>query len=153
MASGDKKKYHKDFVRLGELSDEPPPKWSVPDKVEWKVIDEDISISGYIEFYALHERRKLGYAYLEMRDDHVLWLDMIFVFPPARGQGLGAKILRRVEEYFRAKDVREIQGEVILCDYTPSLKVCEERAEWFRECGFTCQRRAGGGWSIAKKLK
>lgn len=134
---------------LGELEMET---WVVPEDITWKVIDEEESQTGYFEVYVYGEERRLGLAYLEERPDGIVWLDLIQVFPPAQGQGLGKKILRFVEAHWKARGFREIQGEVISCKYTPSSEDCDRRAEWFGARGFDCRRQGGVEWSVVKRF-
>jgi GNAT superfamily N-acetyltransferase len=151
--SKQKTDWRKLFTPVSAIEDEESTRWNVPSEIEWKIVNEDDSYSGYIELTAKADSRRLGYALLEPRSKGVLWLELLVVLPPARRQGLGSRIITRTEELARVRGFKSIQGEVTtLCDHTPDPESCRDRARWFGSIGFTATRDWEERWEILKAV-
>ncbi|WP_141593613.1 GNAT family N-acetyltransferase [Myxococcus virescens] len=139
--------------KLGQRDGENQGKVVVPEQVDWETRLPHESATMGTEIFAFDGERQLGHAYLSDRAAGVAWIELLYVIPPARRQGLGAKILRSVESYCSAHGVREIQGEVSINDYTVTEEEVEETAAWFEERGFTRRKDGVAHWFISKAVQ
>lgn len=137
---------------LEQRDEEEMEKVVVPEQVEWETRLPHESATMGTDIFAFDGEKKLGYAYLSDRGAGVAWLELLFVIPPARGQGLGSKILRFVESHCSAHGFRKIQGEVSINDYTETEEEVEETAAWFEERGFTRRKDGKAHWFISKGI-
>ncbi|MFP2898064.1 GNAT family N-acetyltransferase [Corallococcus sp. 4LFB] len=138
---------------LGQRDGENEEKVVVPEQVEWETRLPHESATMGTDIFAFDGENQLGKAYLSDRAAGVAWIELLYVIPPARRQGLGAKILRFVEAHCSAHGVREIQGEVSINDYTVTEEEVEETAAWFEERGFTRRKDGEAHWVISKAIK
>lgn len=120
--------------------------------IEFRVVSEDKSMSGYIEVHARSSDDQLGYAYLERRPKGELYIELVLTVPHHRGKGVGAALLQEIERYGRSRAFRRLAGEVFSNDYTRSPDEVDRRAQWFKARGFSIRKVQRRGWRLSKAL-
>lgn len=121
--------------------------------IDFKVINQDRSMSGYTEVHARSNDDQLGYAYLEERPKGELYIELVLTVPHHRRKGIGAALLQEIERYGRSKAFRRLTGEVFSKDYTRSPDEVDRRAQWFKAQGFSIRKVARRGWKLSKALR
>ena len=128
----------------------PSERKKLAEPVEFRLVREQDSSSGYVEVLALAGGMRVGDAHLEPREAGELYLERVLVLWPYRGQTVGARLLRVVEDFAIQSGFTHVTGEVFLNDYTETPNEIELRVEWFRSHGYAVSLVGPNRWSLKK---